>query len=106
MDSHAAMPPRAEYGVRLVNDMMVIIQDGGGVVSVIEDADSVLEHLSLTLPRRLIRQRVYVEAHGETGRFHELRHRYGDLKSVAPCSAAQGAQMEEMVLALSGGAHG
>ena len=106
MDSHVAMPPRAEYGVRLANDMMVIIQDGGGVVSVIEDADSVLEHLSLTLPRRLTRQRVYVETHGETGRFHELCHRYGDLKSVAPCSAAQGAQLGEMVLALSGGARG
>jgi len=106
MDSHVAMPPRAEYGVRLANDMMVILQDGGGVVSVLEDADSVLEHLSLTLSRRLTRQRVYVEAHGEAGRFHELRHRHGDLQSVVPCSVAQGAQLEEMVLALSGGAHG
>ena len=86
--------------------MMVILQDGGGVVSVIEDADSVLEHLSLTLPRRLTRQRVYVEAHGETGRFHELCHRHGDLESVTPCSTAQGSQLHEMLAVMPGEARG
>jgi hypothetical protein len=106
MDYLAAMPPRAKYGVRLVNDMMVILQDGGGVVSVIEDADSVLEHLSLTLPRRLTRQRVYVEEHGERGKFHELCHRHGDLESVTPCSIAQGSQLQDMLSVTPGAARG
>lgn len=106
MDSHEAMPPRAEYGIRLANDMMVILQDAGGVVSVLEDADSVLEHLSITLQRGLTRQRVYVEEVEGTGCFHELRHRHGDLESVEPCSAEQGAQLARMVAVLAGGARG
>ena len=48
MFDHLIMPPRAGYAVITTNDFMVIVRDTGDIVSVLEDADAVLEHLSLT----------------------------------------------------------
>ncbi|BBI65661.1 hypothetical protein HSBAA_PA_2640 (plasmid) [Vreelandella sulfidaeris] len=49
MFDHLIMPPRAGYAVITTNDFMVIVRDTGDIVSVLEDADAVLEHLSLTI---------------------------------------------------------
>jgi hypothetical protein len=102
MFDHLIMPPRAGYVVITTNDFMAIVRDTGDIVSVIEDADAVLEHLSLTLPGGLRRQRVYVESSPGSSDFHELLHTGGDLLDIIACSADQADYLQQHVASLEG----
>ena len=102
MFDHLIMPPRAGYAVITTNDFMVIVRDTGDIVSVLEDADAVLEHLSLTLPGGLRRQRVYVESSPGSSDFHELLHTGGDLLDIIACSADQADYLQQHVASLEG----
>ena len=92
MFDHLIMPPRAGYVVITTNDFMAIVRDTGDIVSVIEDADAVLEHLSLTLPGGLRRQRVYVESSPGSS----------DLLDIVACSADQADYLQQHVASLEG----
>jgi hypothetical protein len=97
MFDHSIVLPRAGYAVLMTNDFMTIVRDTGEIVSVLEDADSVLEHLSVTLPAGLRRQRVCVEVSPGSSVFHELVHEAGDLLEVIVCSAGQGDHLRGLV---------
>tara|TARA_B100000678_G_C18213376_1_gene504332 strand:+ start:1425 stop:1745 length:321 start_codon:yes stop_codon:yes gene_type:complete len=97
MVDQITMPPRAAYSVILTNDFMVILRDHGEIVSVREDADAVLEHLSCTIPGGLKRQRVYVEEVPGGDGFYELKHQYGNLDVVEQCSSHQGGHLMQLV---------
>lgn len=102
MFDHLTMPPRAEYAVITTNDFMAIVRDTGDIVSVLDDADAVLEHLSLTLPGGLRRQRVYVESSPGSSDYHELLHAGGDLLDIIVCSADQSDYLQQHVASLEG----
>lgn len=102
MFDHSIMPPRAGYTILSTNDFMAILRDTGEIVNVLDDADSVLEHLSHTLPGGLRRQRVYVEAAPGSSEFHELVHQGGDLLEVVACSADQADHLQRLVAGAGG----
>lgn len=102
MFDHLIMPPRAGYAVLTTNDFMAIVRDTGEIVSVLEDADAVLEHMSLTLPGGLRRQRVYVESAPGSPGFHELVHVAGDLIDIVACSDDQADHLQQQVATAEG----
>ncbi|MEL7896538.1 MULTISPECIES: hypothetical protein [Vreelandella] len=102
MFDHLIMPPRAGYAVITTNDFMVIVRDTGDIVSVLEDADAVLEHLSLTIPGGLRRKRVYVESAPGASDFHEVMHESGDLLDIVMCSADQADYLQQYIASLEG----
>ncbi|GED46733.1 MULTISPECIES: hypothetical protein [Halomonadaceae] len=106
MVDQITMPPRAGYSAVLTNDFMVILRDHGEIVSVREDADSVLEHLSCTIPGGLKRQRVYVEEVPGGDGFYELKHQHGNLDGVEQCSSHQADHLKQLVSSETEGGHG
>ncbi|EHA15238.1 hypothetical protein [Halomonas sp. HAL1] len=102
MFDHLIMPPRAGYAVITTNDFMAIVRDTGDIVGVLEDADAVLEHLSLTLPGGLRRKRVYVESSPGASDFHEVMHEGGDLLDIVVCSAGQADYLQQHIAGLEG----
>lgn len=102
MFDHLIMPPRAGYAVITTNDFMAIVRDTGDIVSVLEDADAVLEHLSLTLPGGLRRKRVYVESSPGASDFHDVMHEGGDLLDIVVCSADQADYLQQHIAGLEG----